>query len=362
MPSSRLRGIYSTALTKLLLDHGFQIVDPSDTIKERFRLRTEKPKSRADLDIYDRPDRQGVHVVGETSPLNSLISIMQDLLDDVIIRRTITSNGMVGTQASDFPLTEESMVRDEQGATTLPQQSFINIEFPAISKRKMDDYRSLVAPTIKDHHYLKACGGRVSSLLEMAEQMLEKNASRSEVETLLKESLMPQYPRLDSTIDIEHVKIDGRIFHLNNAKIVEFDEEEGRLRLLRSFRSRGIYDGLRVPREPDDYAWTDLRIGDWSFRTTYFSREGRYKGTYINLNTPIELYPEKIRYVDLEVDICLWPDGRIEKVDQEKLEEKVLEGYISERLSNIVKKKLEEIIDSLRSESSRDQDMRVSGP
>ncbi len=355
MPYARVRGIYTTALTKLLLDHGFEIVEPSAVIKERFKLRDTPTMLPPDLDIYDRLDRQGIYVVGETTSLDVFNSALQSSLDDVIIRKRITRIGV------DHPLlTCDSrvpglMVKEAGDASLSPKRDSVNVEFPAISKKKLDALRSIVMPTLEGHHYFKACRGKVSYLLEMAERMLEKSAPRGEVEELFKESIRAEYPRLNSRIDIEHVKIDGRVFHLNNAKIVDFDEEDGSLRLLRTFKNKGIYDGLRIRKDPDDYALTDLKIGDWSFRTRYFSSDGRYKGTYVNLNTPIELYPDKIRYVDLEVDVCLWPNGKTETLDLDKIEDKVSGGYISERPVSIVKRKVEEIIDAISLESEKNK-------
>ncbi|MFQ6094590.1 MAG: DUF402 domain-containing protein [Candidatus Bathyarchaeia archaeon] len=348
---TRIRGIYSTVLTKILLDHGFTIVRPSAVIRERFHLSDIDSDLPSDLEIYDRLDRQGVIAVGKTSAVAALISVLKPLLVDMVVRRRTP---LRGTEYS-LPIQDSSALKSvvkwaEKEVSTISRQEYVDLEFPAMSKSKLDAIRSAVTPTIDGHHYLRSCGGRIASLLEMAEKMLEKGAPRDEVERLLKESTRGQYPRLNSRIDIEHVKIDGRLFHLNNARIIDFDDEKGSLRLFRNIRSRGLYDGLRVPKEPGDYALTDLRIGDWIFRTSYFSSDGRYKGSYINLNTPIELYPDKIRYVDLEADVCLWPDGKVEKLDVDKLGEKISKGYISGRLGEIVKEKLEEVMDSIRQE------------
>ena len=348
LPKVRVRGIYSTALTKLLLEHGFEVVQPSVTIRERFGLGDTIEESPLDLDINDRLDRQGIYVVGETILLNALILTLQSSLDDVIIRKRVTYSGKGESLPAYWTKVPGSTVEGGRDIPLSPKRDLVDVEFPATSKKKLDDLRSTVMPTIEGHHHFKACGGKISSLLEMAENMLEKNAPRTEVEELFKECIMAEYPSLDSKIDIEHVKIDGRVFHLNNAKIADLNEEEGTLRLQRTFKNRGSYDGLRVRKDPDDYALTDLKIGSWTFQTSYFSRDGGYKGTYINLNTPIEFYPSKIRYVDLEVDVCVWPDGKMEKIDLEKLEQRVSEGYISERLSNLVRAKLEVTLGSIR--------------
>ena len=141
---------------------------------------------------------------------------------------------------------------------------------------------------------------------------------------------------------------------MGEGEITKLDKENDLVRLIRTFNTEGIYDGLRTRKDPGDRAVTDMKIGEWSFRTRYFSKEGTFKGTYVNLNTPIEMYPTKVRYVDLEVDICLWPDGKIREMDREKLGLWISQGYVSERLGQIVKEKVEEIINSLSLDADKE--------
>jgi len=339
----RIRGIYSTALTRLMLDNGFQPVQPSATI---------------DLNVYDRLDRQGVNAVGDAESVRAFAQILRATFSDVVVRdRFAMFAGTLGSEREPF-FEVTSQVLRETGSSVTPRRVSLDFEFPGSSKKKLDSLRALVTPTLDGHHYYKACGGRISSLLEMAEKMLEKDCPRREVESLFKESIEHEFPRKGSRIRIEHVKINGKVFDLGIARITEFDKKNGTLKLLRTFLKRGIYDGLGIRKDPGDYAVTLMKLGEWSFRTRYFSRDGRYKGTYVNINTPIELYPMKIRYVDLEVDICLLPDGKIREVDRDKIEEKIFKGYISEKLGQIVNEKMKEILNSLSLDAEKNSSSR----
>jgi len=468
LAKARVRGIYSTAITKLLLYHGFDIVQPSITMRERFGLK--ECEESPDLDVYDRLDRQGVQAFGKAEFISTFCSILQSRLDDVIIRRwAVTADGIYkGLIKEADPLTDSFFVdigsavgriadeeilnpelkqivvqvekrrmgarkpvlttrikipgkyailiperqvkvslkiRDpkvrsrlhklgeelippdwgilwrtaaaDQSAEVLREEitslaregravleladgveaparlweggSFVNVEFPALSKRKLDEFRRCVAPTMEGHHHYKACGTQVSSALDMAEKLLEKGYSSKEVEDLFKQTVEAEFPRVNSLIWMEHVKLDGKVFHLGEALVEAFNRDQSSLQLSRVFERKGVYDGLGTPKEPGDRAVTEAKLGDWHFKTQYFSRDGRYKGTYINLNTPIELYPHGIRYVDLEVDICVWPNGTVRKLDEEKLEKAAKEGLVTEKLVKIVKEKLQEIMKELSS-------------
>lgn len=468
MARARVRGVYSTALTKLLLENNFEIVQPSGKIRERFNL--EENQELPDLIIYDRRNRQGVYARGKAEPVNIFCSILRSRLDDAVIRRwTFTIGGIykglvkqvesttssvlvdigpaIGRlsrkEVTDLKskqivvqaktglgrkkpllttnitipgkyavLTSQHLVKASKRLLDLKERSrllqlgeqmaplnwgiiwrrtaanqtaeilsnevsrlvkegenvinkaehveapallwegshLVNVEFPSLSKAELDEIRRAVTPTMKKHHYYKACGGRVSGALEMAEKLLTKGYAYKDVEELFKQSVENEYPTIGSLIEIEHMKLNGKVFHLGKGLIQNLDHNGSAVsvRFRRDFMKKGMYDGLEIPKEPSDYAVTEVKTGEWHFKTQYFSKHGQLKGTYVNLNTPVELYPYGIRYVDLEVDVCMWPGGRVEKLDEEKLEKAMDEGFISEKLVKTVKEKLVEIIKNLQ--------------
>ena len=332
----KIRGIYATALTKLLidyknildnqtssklLDNRFALVQPSTTVREGLELK--ESDEFPDLEVYDRQDKQGVQASGTAEAVNAFTSILKSCLDDVVVRK------------------------GESPATLLEGSRYVDVEFPALSKEKLDEIRGSVTPTMDGHHYCKTCGVNISSALDMAEKLLETGGSREEVEKLLSQTIRAKYPIVGSLIEMEHVKLNGKVLNLGKAVIEAFDRPKSLIRFRRVFKKKGVYDGLKTEKAPGDYAVTEAKIGEWHFKTRYYAKDGRYKGTYINLNTPIELYPHGIRYVDLEVDVCIWPNGRVKKLDEKKLKEATAEGIITPKLARILKEKVQEIMKEL---------------
>ena len=353
MVGVRIRGIYSTALTKLLLDHGFEIVQPSEVIKKRFGFPdSEEAEIQPSLNVHSRVDRQGVIISGDKASLEKIIQVLRSDLDDAIFRNLLVTP----LQANSW-----SFMKSENSLGSLSIQSLegvslyrLDVEFPGLSKTRLDEIRASVTPTVTGHHYYKACGGRISFLVDIAERMLGEGCPRSEVESLLQENVWSMLPRERSRISISHIKIWGQKFNLGLAEVVKFRRKDGKLILLRRFFKKGIYDGLQVSKDEGDFAVSEFTIGSLSFRTRYFSRDSSYKGTYININTPVEVYPSGVRYVDLEVDVCVWPDGRIKTIDDEKLEEAVSLGLISEKLAEMSKREVENVLNSISLEEERD--------
>jgi len=458
---AKVRGIYTTALTKLLLDNDFEIVQPSLTIKKRFGLMDNS--ASPDVKIKDRYDLQGIRVLGASEAVNRFQSILHSEFEDVLTRKWIVSvdgiykgtsvesdgntvyvdigGDVIGrlpkfeyTNTNEKPLlvqverrrigakqpvlatnlkivgdyailvqdskvgvslkirdlnkraelytlgkalapegwgiiwresssnqTRETLENEiaelakkakilnekalhAEAPTLLIEGSyFMDVEFPWFSKRKMDKLRASAAPTLDGHHFYKSCGDRVSAALEMAEDLLEKGEDRKEVEKLFKEQVLHEFPEESSLVDVKHIKLSGIIFHLGQATIESLEDEQ--IKYSRIIRSDGFYDGLGVKKESEDRAVSETKIGEWCITTKYFSPSGEWKGTYINLNTPVEVYPNTIRYVDLEVDVCIHSDGTSKTLDMEKLEKALENGIISQKLFTKLKETLKKILE-----------------
>jgi hypothetical protein len=456
---AKIRGIYSTALTKTLLENDFKIVQPSLTIKNRFGLSDDS--APPDIKIKDRYDLQGVRVLGTSDAVNAFHSTLHSEFEDVLTRKwranidgiykgkpiesdedtvyvdiggdvvgrlpkpefviaedkpllvqverkrigakqpiltiklkivgkyaILAQNSKIGVslKISDLnkraelyalgkmlapeewgiiwressmnqsremlenevtELAEKAKILNEKAtcadapALLIGGLDFMDVEFPYFSKKSLDKLRASVAPTLDGHHFYKCCGGEVSAVLEMAEKLLEKGQKRSEVEKSLREQLLYKFPEEGSLVDVEHVKLSGLVFYLGQAAIESLDD--GQIKYARIIRSDGFYDGLGVKKEAGDKAVSETKIGEWCITTKYFSNNGEWKGTYINLNTPVEVYPKAIRYVDLEVDVCIYPDGTSKILDVEKLEKALEKCYISRKLFAMIKEKVKEI-------------------
>ena len=118
-----IRGIFTTALTKLFLGYDYDIVQPSEEIAERLGL--EVLEEDPDLTIHNRLDLQGVVARGTTNNLEAQRNIIGKEINDVVLRRKVGGSCM-------------------------------DIEFPWDSKKKLDEYRRTVFPTVQKHHYYKA--------------------------------------------------------------------------------------------------------------------------------------------------------------------------------------------------------------
>ncbi len=304
---AKIRGVYATALTRLLLDYDFEIVQPSEWIAERLSL--EAFEREPDLTIRDRPDRQGVEANGCAQAVGALRLILRQELFDVVLRKV---------------------------------DGGLDAEFPWAAKMKLDEYRGAVVPTVRMHHYYKAFGGEVSAATDMAERLLLQGYPEDEVEDLLRRTIAPYLPFEGSEVGVEHVKLDGAALSLGKAVIEDY--EESMIKYRRKIRSGGVYDGLDVEKEVGDSALTEARLGEYYTVTRYFSEGGGFKGAYINLSTPVELYPSKVRYVDLEVDVCVWPGGELMVVDEELLERAAKENTVTEMLLETVRMKVDELL------------------
>jgi hypothetical protein len=108
---------------------------------------------------------------------------------------------------------------------------------------------------------------------------------------------------------------------------------DGSLVLLRSFVGGGRYDSIGAPILAGDSGTIEVVPGGWVLRRTYSRADGQLVGELYNIQTPVELTADEVRYVDLEVDVVRLPDGRVEIVDLEDLARAERLSLISSQLA-----------------------------
>ncbi len=220
----------------------------------------------------------------------------------------------------------------------------------SVAKEVLDSIRDSVVPTIRRHHSLKSYSGCLSDIVDYIETGLaiglDKNIAYNAIEEYIVSKLTSR-----QRIGIIHVRPDGRILKLTPG-VIEYVSRSGNgylFRVKRVFKSEGVYDGLGVEKKPGDYDIMVFKTDSWVIRHNYYRENGEYIGSYININTPPEIYPDTIKYHDLAVDIIVDKSGEAKVVDKEELEELHRQGIIPEKLY----KKTQEVLQETLEEISR---------
>ena len=195
------------------------------------------------------------------------------------------------------------------------------------SRFELDEIRRGVTTTMSGHHRIKAGSDHASAGVDFVEALCEPADNEFPFETVADVF----GPNRGDSVAIGHGKPAGHYISLGSGTVTDRDAESITVR--RELSGGGTYDGLGVDRERGDTATTTFREGRWWYPTVYRDSEGSVKGTYVNVCTPVECFPETVRYVDLHVDVLKHADGTIERVDDDELTAAVEAGYLPTQLA-----------------------------
>jgi hypothetical protein len=196
------------------------------------------------------------------------------------------------------------------------------------SRFGLDDHRRSVTATMTGHHRIKAGTDRASAAVDFVEAVCPDAR-----EAFPFDAVTRQFgPAEGDSVRIEHGKPDGRSFSLGEGEVTSRDPD-GTVVVEREMSGRGTYDALGVDQRTGDVAVTKLTEGNWWYPTVYRGEDGEKRGTYVNVCTPVEVFPRAVRYVDLHVDVVKHADGRVERVDDDELDAAVDAGYVPDPLA-----------------------------
>lgn len=191
----------------------------------------------------------------------------------------------------------------------------------------LDRHRRAVVETMAGHHRVKAGGGPASAAVDFVEAL---PGSPPDFEA---DAAMAAFgPKPGERIQVRHGKPDGSAYELGPAEVVD-RADGGEIRVERAMTGGGTYDALGAEREAGDRAVSTFVEGRWWYPTVYRSADGGRKGTYVNVGTPIEVFPDRVRYMDLHVDVIKRPAGAVEVVDGDELDGAVSAGLVPESIA-----------------------------
>ena len=202
--------------------------------------------------------------------------------------------------------------------------------FGGESRAALDDVRRRVTPTMPGHHRTKAASEAASAGVDLAEALCGSAVGGDDGDAgeFPFAAVTRQFgPVAGDTVEIGHGKPDGRAFPLGRGEVTDWDAD-GTIEVTRELSGSGTYDALGTPRAAGDTATTKFREGRWWYPTVYRGDDGESKGTYVNVCTPTECFPDSVRYVDLHVDVVKRPDGTVERVDDDELDAAVDAGHV----------------------------------
>ncbi|MCS7139913.1 MAG: DUF402 domain-containing protein [Candidatus Nezhaarchaeota archaeon] len=224
-------------------------------------------------------------------------------------------------------------------------------------KRRLDELRSLVVSTMPNHHLIKSWGKRYAYTVDVVEKLM--NAMGPSIGEAASKIMIRDAIKKGSKVAIEHVKPDGRVYRLTPGIVEDFNDDMI-LILKRRFKGGGVYDGLGVPKENGDYGVSAYKLGSPVSKTSYYNERGELKGIYVNISTPVEFAPRKIRYIDLEVDIIAKPMGEVTILDINKAKKLLDKGIITEGLFRGIVEVAEKVKESLEAKGDVSFDLRLS--
>ncbi|MFB6270984.1 MAG: DUF402 domain-containing protein, partial [Halobacterium sp.] len=263
----------------------------------------------------DVPDQWGVywHYAAE----NADMSALGDALEKVVAL----------AERLESSLAEEPRPEETAPHRVAAPERTVWAWFGRDSRFALDDARSQVTATMPGHHRVKAGSEDASTAVDFAE------ALGAAPEAFPFGAVTDQFgPTEGDLVAIEHGKPDGRVITLGRGEVTDRDRDAGRVTVRREMTAGGTYDELGVERERGDVATTRFTEGNWWYPTVYESEDGTVKGTYLNVCTPVEVFPDSVRYVDLHVDVVKHADGTVELVDEDELADCLDAGHVTDEL------------------------------
>ena len=141
-------------------------------------------------------------------------------------------------------------------------------------------------------------------------------------------------PAVGDTITVRKMLHDGTPSYTWDGSVVASSTDE---LVLEALFTRGPRDLGYVVLEPNDLFVEFYYYAHWFNVFQIFNDGGVLKGWYCNIGRPPELRPGELHYVDLALDLFVYPDGRQLVLDEDEFEELSIAAYLPSDVEGAVR-------------------------
>jgi len=282
--------------TGLRVDAGLVTLEPGDGTRVDARDDEAARELVGMLDLLEIEPPSGWRAVWGPAALEADTEVLEGAIDKAADEATRLT-GAIDDASSGSDPGAVTGVRDDgstarDGALARPSAGAW-VWFGRESRFELDAVRSRVTTTMPGHHRIKAGAAAASAGVDFAEAVCDPDGDAAFPFAAVREAFGPA---VGDALRIEHGKPDGRRITLGEGTVTAIDAET--VTVEREMSPGGHYDGLDTPRVAGDVAVTKLAEGRWWYPTTYRGADGTVRGTYVNVCTPVEVFPKAARYID----------------------------------------------------------------
>ncbi len=213
------------------------------------------------------------------------------------------------------------------------------IEFGKDSKEELDKLRGEIVPTIEEHHSYKTAG--YQNLVDFCEDLLSEKLDKKKIINTFEKTIFKRNPKVGRFYKLIQKKSNNKDIIIKG-KIQELDLKKKRIVIKRVVKFEGVYDGLNIKKELEDYILTTIEKDKEFIEHSYYNSQGELKGKYFSITSKIEVFPFFARCNDLEIDV-IEKNGKREKIDEEDLKKTVDLGIITKKCEKKAKKLADEL-------------------
>ena len=149
----------------------------------------------------------------------------------------------------------------------------------------------------------------------------------------------------DSTIVVRSLNFDGSLRRSWKCEIIRRDDEM--LTLVGFFEREVTHPDLGIIEagtRSTEYFWFDR----WYNVFRFDEPDGEFRNYYCNINLPPTLENGVLDYVDLDIDVVVWPDGRFDVLDRDEFELNFRVFQYSADTREKVERTLEQLLRSIK--------------